>query len=152
MPYTGLTAKLTIDGKDVGYISNWSVDETRDTIEVTKLGSKDKEIFPTLHYWSASAEGTADFADKHSQLDIRDAMVNGKEITVKFYLDTNAKNDTAETRYVYLEGSAYVTSFSVNISAEDKGGVSISLTGTKELSIKKTATDNGTSPTNSFQI
>ena len=34
MPYTGLTAKLTINDKQVAYISNWSVDETRDTIEI----------------------------------------------------------------------------------------------------------------------
>ena len=49
MPYTGLTAKLTINDKQVAYISNWSVDETRDTIEITQLGSKEKEIKPSLH-------------------------------------------------------------------------------------------------------
>lgn len=126
MPYTGLTAKLTIDGKDVAYISNWSVDETRDTIEVTELGSKHKKVLPSLLYWSASAEGTADFTTSSAQRTIREAMVNGDEVAVKFYLDSTT----------YLEGKAVINSFSVNISAEDKGGVSISLTGSGALTLK----------------
>lgn len=125
MPYTGLTAKLTINNKDVAYISNWSVDETCDTIEITRLGSKNKEVLPSLCYWSASAEGTADFSTDSAQKAIREAMVNGTEVDVKFYLDTN--NNVA------LYGKAFVNSFSVNISAEDKGGVSVSLTGNGKL-------------------
>ena len=125
--YTGLTAKLTINNSTtaVAYISNWSVDETRDIVEVTRLGEKTKEVAPTLYYWSASAEGTADFATPDAQKAIREAMITGTKIDVKFYLD----NDT------YLSGKAFVNTFSTNISAEDKGGVSISLTGSGELTL-----------------
>lgn len=125
--YTGLTAKLTINNSTtaVAYISNWSVDETRDIVEVTRLGEKTKEIAPTLYYWSASAEGMADFATPDAQIAIREAMLAGTKIDVKFYLD----NDT------YLSGKAFVNTFSTNISAEDKGGVSISLTGSGELTL-----------------
>ena len=49
--YTGLTAKLSVGGKDIAYISNWSVEETRDTVQVTKLGSKLKETYPTTYGW-----------------------------------------------------------------------------------------------------
>lgn len=125
--YTGLTAKITINNsdKEVAYISNWSVDETRDIIEVTCLGKKTKEVAPSLYYWSASAEGTADFTTPDAQKALREAMVNGTKVDVKFYLD----DDT------YLTGKAYVNTFSTNISAEDKGGVSISLTGDGELAM-----------------
>jgi len=120
MPYKGITGKLTIldgaaartadgyQGTPVAYISNWSVEETRDVVEITQLGEKSKEILPSLLYWSASAEGA-----------------DGTPVNVRFYLDSET----------YLDGTAYVTAFSVNISAEDKGGVSISLTGSGELKL-----------------
>ena len=58
MPYKGITGKLTVvnktDGKDqeskVAYISNWSVEETRDAVEITQLGPRVRRvrrIFPT---------------------------------------------------------------------------------------------------------
>ncbi len=132
MPYKGITGKLTVvnktDGKDqeskVAYISNWSVEETRDAVEITQLGEKGKEIMPSLYYWTASAEGAADFSNG-AQKALRDAMVNGTAVNVRFYLDDGT----------YLDGIGYVTAFSVNISAEDKGGVSISLTGSGELAL-----------------
>ena len=132
MTYTGLTAKLTIGNDDIAYISNWSVEETRDVIEVTQLGSKNKKILPSLHYWTASAEGAADFTSSSGQKTIRDAMVNGTVITAKFYLDEST----------HLVGNAIVTAFSVNISSEDKGGVSISLTGDGELTLETAGTES----------
>ena len=81
MPYKGITGRLTIlidnqknekntgnyVGTPVAYISNWSVEETRDVVEITQLGEKSKEILPSLLYWSASAEGAADFSDGAQQ-------------------------------------------------------------------------------------
>lgn len=131
--YTGLTAKLTVDGITIGYISNWSVEETRDTIEATELGKKEKTILPSLYSWTASTEGTADFANK-GQKALREAMLGGKQIEVKFYL-----SDTDEIRH-YFNGKAYVTSFSTDISADDKGNVSISLTGDGALEFADGAT------------
>ncbi len=149
MPYKGITGRLTIlndsqknetstdkyVGTPVAYISNWSVEETRDVVEITMLGNKSKEIMPSLLYWSASAEGAADFTDGAQQA-LRKAMVEGQLVNVRFYLDKNT----------YLDGTAYVTSFSVNISAEDKGGVSISLTGNDVLTLTPSA-NSSTEPT-----
>ena len=127
--YTGLTAKLKInqDSTDaqVMYISNWSVEETRDIIEVTKLGSKAKEKKPSMYSWSASADGAVDFGTSSNQKALRDAMIAGTPISVTFYLD-----DTAE-----FTGTAYIESMSVDISAEDKGNISISLNGEGELTL-----------------
>ena len=127
--YTGLTAKLEINQGStpavVAYISNWSVEETRDIIEVTKLGSKAKEKKPSLYSWTASAEGTADFGTASNQKAFRDAMVGGTPVTVTFYLDETVK----------FSGTAYIESMSVDISAEDKGNISISLNGDGELTL-----------------
>lgn len=127
MAYTGLTAKLSVGEKDVAYISNWSIDETRDVIEITKLGSNEKEVVPSLYYWSASAEGAADFTTSSGQEDLRNAMLNDTAITVKFYLN----DDT------YLTGTAVITAFSLSISTEDKATVSISITGNGKLTLTK---------------
>lgn len=123
--YTGLTAKLKIGENTVAYISNWSVEETRDIIEITKLGSKNKEKMPSLYSWSASADGTADFTTGSGHKELRDAMVAGTKVEAKFYL-----NDTT-----FLTGSAYVESLSMDISAEDKGNISISLSGEGDLAL-----------------
>lgn len=133
--YTGLTAKLEIKtgaeaaAATVAYISNWSVEETRDIIEVTKLGSKAKEKKPSLYSWSASAEGTVDFGSTTNQKAFRDAMIAGTPISVTFYLDETVK----------FSGTAYIESMSVDISAEDKGNISISLNGDGELTLTTSA-------------
>lgn len=131
--YTGLTAKLEINQGDspavIAYISNWSVEETRDIIEVTKLGSKAKEKKPSLYSWTASAEGTVDFGTTSNQKAFRDAMIAGTPVSVTFYLDSTSSNE------VKFTGSAYIESMSVDISAEDKGNISISLNGDGELTL-----------------
>lgn len=126
MAYTGLTAKLMIGEKELAYISNWSVEETKDVIEVTKLGESSKEKLPSLYSWSASADGTADFENDAAQKTLREAMLAGTPVTAKFYL----KDETT-----YLTGTALVESMSLDISAEDKGNISISLSGTGELAL-----------------
>lgn len=133
--YTGLTAKLEIKtgseaaAATVAYVSNWSVEETRDIIEVTKLGSKAKEKKPSLYSWTASAEGTVDFGSTTNQKAFRDAMIAGTPISVTFYLDETVK----------FSGTAYIESMSVDISAEDKGNISISLNGDGELTLSTSA-------------
>ncbi len=126
MAYTGLTASLKIGNNDtIAYISNWSVEETKDTIELTKLGVGYKEKIPSLYSWSASADGTADFTSAANQKTLRNAMISGESVTVNFYLDSAT----------YLTGTAIVESMSLDISAEDKGNISISLSGTDQLQL-----------------
>lgn len=128
MPYTGVTAKITVkEGsaeKTIGYISNWSVEEKRDIVEYTQLGVKTKGKLPSTYGWTASADGAADFETASAQKTLRTAMLNGTAVNVKFYLDNTT----------FLTGSAYVDSLSIDISAEDKANVSISLNGIGELS------------------
>lgn len=142
--YTGLTAKLTAavmngategTSQDVAYISNWSIEETRDILEVTELGKSTKAKKATLYSWTASADGSVDFATAGSHSALRDAMVAGKEVKVKFYLEMATKEKVG----TYLEGKALIEKMSVDISAEDKGNISISLSGIDALEIKTEA-------------
>lgn len=150
MAYSGLTAKLTLaDGStetDIGYISNFSVEETRDMIEITKFGKKSKEKIPSTYSWTASAEGSADFSTGSGQKLLRIAMIDGKPVKAKFYLDCT------EDKAVYLYGEAFVESLSTDIASDDKGNISISLSGTGLLKISSAdytdgLADNDTMPT-----
>ena len=125
--YTGLTGKLEIaleengtfgTSTEVAYISNWSVEDTTDIIEVTKLGKEYKEKQPGLQSWSASADGTVVF-DGNSQIALFKAKHDGTLVQCAFYLDTG----------VVFTGNGYIESLSVDLSAEDKGNISISISG-----------------------
>ena len=56
-------------------------------------------------------------------------MIAGTPISVTFYLDETVK----------FSGTAYIESMSVDISAEDKGNISISLNGDGELTLTTSA-------------
>lgn len=138
MPYTGLTAKLVVDfkkgeseveKKTIAYISNWSIDETRDVVEITELGKATKNVKPTLFYWSGSAEGAVDFesGNNSGHKDLRLAMENGDSVDMYFYLGTS----------LCLKGKAVITALSFGASAEDKSTISISVTGDGALTLEE---------------
>lgn len=127
--YTGITAKVSIGDKNVAYISNFSIEQTRDIIESSWLGvdAKDKEY--GRYSWSASADGAADFVNDEAQAKLHEAMKNRTPMAVVFYLNEK------ET----LSGTALVESLSIDLSAEDKGNISISLNGKGHLEYAKQA-------------
>jgi len=125
--YTGLLGKITIDSNDIAYISNWSVEDSSDIIEVTKLGGNYKEKMPGQQSWSASADGAVDFASASYQMALFTSKHSGLPVQCKFYLDTTTGSE------VYFTGTGYIESLSVDLSAEDKGNISISISGTGPL-------------------
>lgn len=133
--YAGILGKITIAGNDVAYISNWSVEDTADIIEVSKLGSKYKEKTVGQQSWSASADGAIEFADVNGKNSGQEALFtakhNRKSVTCKFYLTAETGNE------VYFEGEGFIESLSVDLSAEDKGNVSVSISGSGELKLHK---------------
>ena len=129
--YTGLLGKLNIAGKDIAYISNWSVEDTADVIEITKLGNGYKEKLMGQESWSASAEGAVDFTDSAlSQIELFKAKHSGTPVVCKFYLQNQSVETGPEVTFL---GTGYIESLSVDLSAEDKGNISISISGTGAL-------------------
>lgn len=130
MAYNGIAAKLSVMNgetvEDIGYISNFSVEESKSVVEITAFGKDCKEKLPSIYGWSASAAGIADFNTATGQKKLREAMIKGQPVKVRFYLDKDK---------IYLEGTAYIESMSLDISAEDKGNISISLSGDGELTM-----------------
>ncbi|MCL2061034.1 MAG: hypothetical protein FWH03_00200 [Firmicutes bacterium] len=121
--YTGLTGKIKIGTTEVAYISNWSVEDTVELIEVAELGKRAKDKMAGQYGWSASADGAIEFVGAESHKFLFDAMHNGTKVVCEFYLNNTTK----------FSGTGLIESLSVDLSAEDKGNIAISISGTDEL-------------------
>lgn len=122
--YTGVTGKIAIKkgegaSKEIAHMANWTVDFTREIIEVVSFGEEYKEKIPSIKDWSASFDGKADFAAASGQKDLLDAFEDGSELEASFYLD----DDT------FLAGTSYVESLSFTDAADGAVDTSISLAG-----------------------
>lgn len=147
--YTGLAGSISIDPEvknnvtpnpqPVAYISNWSIEDTTDVIEITELGKAGKNKKAGLQSWSASADGAVCFeteAGKTGHKDLFSAKHNRQKVQVKLYLKDKSI-DTAAAEDIYFLGNGYIESLSVDLSAEDKGNISISISGSGELALYK---------------
>lgn len=130
--YTGITAKLTMKNNAVAYITNWSVENTCETIELTMLGSEDKEVLPSFTDWSASAEGYASFTGIQSSDVLYEAMENGVPVKFEFALETERVNDVEKVKTGF-SGYALIESLSLKASAGEYPTVSISIVGVQPL-------------------
>ncbi|MCL2369840.1 MAG: phage tail tube protein [Firmicutes bacterium] len=129
--YTGMTGKVMIDDKDIAYISNWSVDDTVEILDVPVLGQRYRSKVAGQTSWTASADGTVYFSDDSNHATLFTAMHDGKEIDCKFYLCDKSGEQ------VYFCGKGMIESLNIDLSAEDKGNISISITGADELKCSK---------------
>jgi predicted secreted protein len=133
--YTGVTGKVKIGDNEVAYISNWSVEDTMAVVEVTKLGERYKDKKAGQGNWTASADGTVVFDGEKSHKGLFVAMHGGQAVECEFYLDSN------QTSPVKFSGKGLIESLSVDLSAEDKGNISISISGVGELVFPNTASE-----------
>lgn len=144
--YTGLTGLVKVGGNKVAYISNWSVEDTMDIIEITELGEKSKKKKAGLQSWSASADGAVSFVNdineatpdagdytESSQKKLFEAKHDNEKIGIELYLNDGSNSKDK----IYFVGNGYIESLSVDLSAEDKGNISISINGNGELLIYK---------------
>jgi len=120
--YTGLTGKIKIgvaSAGEVAYISNWSVENSAEIIEFAELGVSTRHKTSGMKGWTASADGTVMFGGDGCHKQLFDAMNNGDKVNCEFYLNDDTK----------FSGEALIESLSVDLAAEDKGNISISLSG-----------------------
>ncbi len=126
--YTGVTGKLSIKRGtatevDIVHMSTFSVELSKEILEVISFGNDYKEKIPSIKDWTASAEGTADFAADGGQKLLLEAFESGEMLTASFYLD----EDT------FLQGKCFVESVSVSDAADGKADISISLAGSNAV-------------------
>lgn len=128
--YSGVTGKISVkkgtdDAIDIVHMASWSVELTKEIIDVVSFGDDYKEKIPSIKDWSASADGTADFDADGGQKMLLDAFESGEKLTGSFYLD----DDT------FLVGDCYIESLSIEHAADGKADISISLAGSKAVAL-----------------
>ena len=65
-------------------MASWSVEMTKEIIDVVSFGDDYKEKIPSIKDWSASADGTADFDTAGGQKDLVDAFESGEKVYGQF--------------------------------------------------------------------
>lgn len=131
MEVAGKNGKVIIGesgNQKVAAIKNWSLELSLETLETTALGDDWKNYITGLKEWTASSEGDYEVpTDTQGQAALQDAYLAGTTVTVKLYVDgTN-----------YYQGTAYISSLSIEDPVDDVVSISLELTGTGELSFHK---------------
>lgn len=131
MAVAGKNGKVIIGesgNQKVAAIKNWSLELSLETLETTALGDDWKNYITGLKEWSASSEGDYEVpTDTQGQAALQEAYLAGTTVTVKLYVDgTN-----------YYQGTAYISSLSIEDPVDDVVSISLELTGTGELSFHK---------------
>lgn len=131
MAVAGKNGKVIIGesgSQKVAAIKNWSLELSLETLETTALGDDWKNYITGLKEWTASSEGDYSVpTDTQGQSALQDAYLAGTTVTVKLYVDgTN-----------YYQGTAYISSLSIEDPVDDVVSISLELTGTGELSFHK---------------
>lgn len=131
MAVAGKNGKVIIGesgNQKVAAIKNWSLELSLETLETTALGDDWKNYITGLKEWTASSEGDYEVpTDTQGQATLQEAYLAGTTVTVKLYVDgTN-----------YYQGTAYISSLSIEDPVDDVVSISLELTGTGELSFHK---------------
>lgn len=118
-PYSGLTARVQLNGVTIGYLNSLELNLEKDIAEILQFGAQYKEKLPTIKNWTASSEGTVAFAAGESQHKLYQAFESGEFVTLTIKLDEG----------VYFEGSALISSLSVSGSPDDALSISVEFEG-----------------------
>lgn len=118
-PYSGLTARVQLNGVTVGYLNSLELNLEKDIAEVLQFGAQYKEKLPTIKNWTASSEGTVAFAAGESQHKLYQAFESGEFVTLTVKLDED----------VYFEGQALISSLSISGAPDDALSISVEFEG-----------------------
>lgn len=123
-PYSGLTARVQLNGITIGYLNSVELNIEKDIAEILQFGAQYKEKLPTIKNWTASSEGTVAFAAGESQHKLYQAFESGEFVTLTIKLDEG----------VYFEGTALVKSLSISGSPDDALKISVEFEGSGAVS------------------
>ena len=93
----------------------------------TALGDEWKKYIAGLKEWNASCEGDyAIHTDTTGQKALQDAYLNGTEVTIELYVDSEN----------FYSGTAYISSLSIEDPVDDVVSFSCEFTGTGQLTFE----------------
>lgn len=135
--FTGLTAKIQLEGSDVAYVSGFDLTLTTKIIEILAFGAEFKEKRASINDWKGSINGTVAFAAGGSQQILMTAYLAGTPLTFGAFLDDAT----------YFTGDALVSSLKISSKVEDATTLTADLDGTGALVLTVPAGLDATSVT-----
>jgi hypothetical protein len=122
--FIGRNGIVKIGANAVLEVKSFSVEETNDTVETTKMGDLSRTHLITLSSWSGTVDVFWDPSDTTGQVLLEGSTT---PVALKLYPDSD---DTGKT---YYGGNALVTGVSRSTSFDGMVEASISVTGTGPL-------------------
>jgi predicted secreted protein len=121
--------KIYIAGVAVANSTNVNLSSTTAMIDITNKDSGGwRELLAGLSEWSMSGDFIVDFADSKGPDDLYTAKEAKTSVTVKYMNNTSGE--------VYYQGSAFISSLTLNAGTEGEPNGSFELQGTSTLSQK----------------
>ena len=124
---TGNNGAISINGKAVAAVRNFSIETKADTIETTVMGTDVRTYLKGMSTFSGSADiyfDPSEFDTDESTFNPTSGVVGDAAVAGKFYLDYAASgNDTV------FQGSMILTGYSVKSSMDGMVEASISFQG-----------------------
>ena len=102
--HTGSAGTVKVGSNAVAEVRNWTLDQSQDTVETTKLGDTVKTFSAT----QSTSSGTMDCFWDETDSSGQGAMTIGATVTLNLYPEGATSGDT------YYTGSAIITSVGVS--------------------------------------
>ena len=118
--HKGSEGLVKVGSATVAEVKSYSLEESADTIETTKMGDAARTYLPSLTSFSGSIDCFWDETDTSGQV----ALAVGASVTLVFYPEGEASGDT------YYSGTALVTGKTITGSFDGMVEASISVQGT----------------------
>jgi len=118
--HKGSEGLVKVGSATIAEVKSYSLEESADTIETTKMGDAARTYLPSLTSFSGSVDCFWDETDTAGQV----ALAVGASVTLVFYPEGSASGDT------YYSGTALVTGKTITGSFDGMVEASISVQGT----------------------
>jgi hypothetical protein len=118
--HKGSEGFVKVGSATIAEVKSYSLEESADTIETTKMGDAARSYLPSLTSFSGSVDCFWDEGDSAGQV----ALTPGASVTLVFYPEGATSGDT------YYSGTALVTGKTITGSFDGMVEASISVQGT----------------------
>ena len=118
--HKGSEGLVKVGSATVAEVKSYSLEESADTIETTKMGDAARTYLPSLTSFNGSVECFWDETDASGQV----ALAVGASVTLVFYPEGEASGDT------YYSGTALVTGKTITGSFDGMVEANINVQGT----------------------
>lgn len=125
---------LVVNGQTLLHMSEWSISYETETEDVPSFGLKTAESLVGVSSWTADASGACDFSSNSGQRLLYQAAINKELVQFVFGLKREL-TATDLTNATYFQGNCYITNFEPSQDVEGKAEISISLTGSGDLTL-----------------